>query len=177
MRKVLYVLGALEDQDLQWMLDAGHSRYLETGETIIEEGGDVHDVFLIVDGEVEVRMGDVVIAHLGAGELVGDMSLVEALPPSASVTASQESTVFAIAQPVMRAKLDSDTRFAARFYRAMCFVLSSRLRRADNELRGDSETETENAYEISPNALENAALAGARFDWFQKRVRGQAATR
>jgi CRP/FNR family cyclic AMP-dependent transcriptional regulator len=171
MRKALYVLGELGDRDLQWILDAGCARQVESGGAIISEDVPTDEVFIIVDGEFEVTMGASVVAQLGAGELVGDMSLVESLPPSATVTATQQSTVFALGVELIRSRLEHDSDFAARFYRSLCLVLSSRLRRTDNDLHGRQE-DSEAAYEISPAALEGAALAGARFDWFQQRVRG-----
>ena len=75
----------------------------------------------------------------------------------------------------MRAKLDTDTGFAARFYRALCVFLANRLSRSDTMIgagaRSVSEMLESDEDEITPEALENMALAGARFDWFLQRVR------
>ena len=37
MRKVLYILGELDDSDLQWILDAGSARAVTAGTEIIRE--------------------------------------------------------------------------------------------------------------------------------------------
>lgn len=181
MRKVLYILGELEDSDLQWLLDAGGLKKISTRTSIIKEGTRNENLFIVVDGEFSVSKNGLELARLGAGEVLGDMSLLDSRTPSATVTALQESTVFSIPQRSLQAKLARDAQFAARFYRALCIFLANRLTRTDAMIgatanaggrRGDSREELEaNADEISPDALGNVSLAGARFNWFLQEVR------
>jgi len=67
--------------------------------------------------------------------------------------------------------------FAARFYRALCVFLANRLSRSDvmigSGARSASEILDSDEDEITPEALDNMALAGARFDWFLQRVRSE----
>jgi len=179
MRKVLYILGELEDTDLQWLLDAGTARTVAAETVIIREGQAVDDLFIVVGGELSVRLTDVEIARLGSGEVVGEMSLLDSRPPSATVVAREDALVHAIPKRTLRSKLDQDSDFAARFYRALCVFLANRLSRTDTMVGGtagrvldDEESSAGDEAEISPDALQNMALAGARFDWFLQRVRG-----
>ena len=97
--------------------------------------------------------------------------------PAATVAAMADSTLFAIPQEALRSKLKTDTGFAARFYRALCIFLANRLSRTGLMVNATARTPAEMTEdqdeEISPDALETLALAGARFDWFLQRVPGQ----
>jgi len=168
MRKMLYILGELEDSDLQWLLDAGSPRPVTGGEQIIREGSHNDELFIVVDGDLAVTRAGQEIAHLGAGEVVGDMSLLDSRPPTATVEASQDSIVHAIPQARLRSKLRSDSEFAARFYRALCIFLANRLSQGGGPRTAADPGAEE---EISPDVLEAVALAGARFDWFLQRVK------
>jgi CRP-like cAMP-binding protein len=106
--------------------------------------------------------------------MVGEMSFIDARPPSATVTAAQDSAVLAIPRPQLVAKLDQDTAFAARFYRALATFLSDRLRGTVSRL-GYSEgqplqEDVEYADELDDNVLDNVHLAGARFERIVKRL-------
>jgi len=61
------------------------------GETILTEGEDGDSAFLIVDGSVEVSVGAgkqaKAVGTLNAGEVFGEMSLIEPGPRSATVKA------------------------------------------------------------------------------------------
>lgn len=177
MRKVLYILGELEDSDLQWMLDAGSPRQVAGGTEIIREGTALDSLFIVGDGELSVSKSGVEITRLGAGEVVGDMSLLDSRPPAATVATMADSTLFAIPQEALRSKLKTDTGFAARFYRALCIFLANRLSRTGLMVNATARTPAEmtedQEEEISPDALETLALAGARFDWFLQRVLGK----
>ena len=177
MRKVLYILGELEDTDLQWLLDAGKAHSVAAGSALIREGQEADHLFIIISGELSVQKGTLELARLGSGEVVGEMSMLDSRPPSATVIAREDALVFAVPHRNLRAKLTQDTGFGARFYRALCVFLANRLSRTDTLVgsvagRVTEEEEAEKAGEISNDALQNVALAGARFDWFLQRVRG-----
>jgi len=153
----------------------GSPRVVPADTEIIRDGVQMQSLFVVADGELSVRKGDHEIAQLGAGEIVGEMSLLDSRPPSATVVASQTSTLFVVSHASLRSKLATDPQFGARFYRALCVFLANRLSRTDAMIgaggRVPDEEETARADEISPEALENVVLAGARFDWFLQRVR------
>lgn len=172
MRKVLYILGELEDSDLQWLVDAGEQVTVPADQEIIREGGAQDRLFILLEGELSVTKGGHELARLGAGEVVGDMSLLDSRPPTATVRSLGEARVYSIPHGALRSKLALDTDFAARFYRALCVFLANRLSRADAMIGAGERVEAEQdaSDEISPEALEGVALAGARFDWFLQRV-------
>ncbi len=181
MRKVLFLFGQLNDDDVEWMLAAGAKRFLSAGVTLIEQGVPVDAVFILLEGRLGVwlkgrRGPEREIARLNAGEIVGEMSFVDARPPSATVRAVEDSTVFAVAKSVLNAKLAADQGFAARFYRALAIYLSTTVRERHRALGGSNtgevveEGEEDDIDELDANVLDGVYLAGERFDRMVKRV-------
>src|SRR4029077_368788 len=92
------------------------------------------------------------IARLNAGEIVGEMSFVDARPPSATRRGLEDSTVFAISKPVLTDKLSRDLGFAARFYRALAIYLSTTVRERHRMLGYGSGAELGEAPQDGPHA-------------------------
>jgi len=179
MRKVLYILGQLSDDDAEWMTAAGAPRQLAAGTTLIHEGLPVDALYIVLEGALAVTssaLGGQEIARLGVGEIIGEISFVDARPPSATVTAAQPSTVFVLDRARLHARLEEDAGFAARFYRAVAVFLADRLRNTVARLGyGAGQELDENAEyagELDFGVLDNVHLAGARFDRMLKRLVG-----
>ena len=66
---------------------AARERYVAPGEDLTTEGDTGREVFVIVSGVADVRRGGEVRARVGAGEVVGEMAVLEATNRSATVTA------------------------------------------------------------------------------------------
>lgn len=179
MRKVLFLFGQLNDDDVEWMLKAGRKRSLREGEVLIRQGVPVDEIYILLDGRLAVwlklrRGQEREIARLEAGEIVGEMSFVDARPPSATVKAQEDSTVFGIAKAVLSAKLAGDQGFAARFYRALAIYLSTTVRERHRALGYGSEEDLEemedDADELDGNVLDGVYLAGERFNRMVRRL-------
>src|SRR5215213_9249522 len=133
MRKVLFLFGQLNDNDVEWLLATGAKRFVPAGSVVIEQGVPLDALFILLEGRLAVwlksqRGPEREIARLNAGEIVGEMSFVDARPPSATVRALEDSTVFSIAKSALSAKLAADQGFAARFFRALAIFLSTTVR-------------------------------------------------
>ena len=132
MKKVLFILGQLNDTDVDWMTETGHKKAVPAGTALIRQGQPIDSLYIVLDGLLSVtdtRLGSRELAQLGAGEMVGEMSFVDAGPPGATVTALQDSVVLAIPRSQLWTKLEQDLGFAARFYRAIATFLSDRSSR------------------------------------------------
>jgi CRP/FNR family cyclic AMP-dependent transcriptional regulator len=178
MRKVLYLFGQLNDGDVEWMMATGRTRPVTRGDVLIQQGVPVDALFILLEGRLAVLLGrqEREIAKLNAGEMVGEMSFVDARPPSATVRALEDSTVFALSKSVLANKLDRDLGFAARFYRALAIYLSTTVRERHRMLGYGSGVELDgtedDADELDPNVLDTVALAGDRFDRMVKQLIG-----
>ena len=181
MRKVLFLFGQLNDDDVEWMLTTGGKRFVPAGGVLIQQGVPVDAVFILLEGTLGVwlksrRGPERELARLSAGEIVGEMSFVDARPPSATVKAVEDSTVFALSKAILNRKLAADSGFAARFYRALAIYLSTTVRERHRDLGtgvgggGGPEEEEDDVDELDANVLDGVYLAGERFDRMVKRV-------
>lgn len=179
MRKVLFLFGQLNDDDVEWMLKAGRKRTLREGEVLIRQGVPVDEVYILLEGGLAVwlklrRGQEREIARLQAGEIVGEMSFVDARPPSATVKALEASTVFGISKAVLGARLAADQGFAARFYRALAIYLSTTVRERHRALGYGSDEDLEemedDVDELDGNVLDGVYLAGERFNRMVRRL-------
>src|SRR4051794_5099895 len=163
------ILGELAEDDIDWLLLAGDARAMPAGAVLIEEGAPVGALFIVLDGLLSVagaaangRRAE----QRGSGDILGEMSFVDGRPPSATVTALEDSTVFAVPAHSLRTKLQLDAGFSARFHRAVAVFLADRL-------RGTSGAPGAPARLAAASALGgNVHLAQGRFDRLVSRLSG-----
>lgn len=176
MRKVMYLMGALEDADIEWLGTNGVALRLTQGQELVREGQTIDSLFVVLDGQFAVTAGARRVATLSAGDVVGEISFVDSRPPLAAVTALDTARVLAVRQDVMRGKLAADVRFAANFYRALATFLADRLRTTTARL-GYGRPEQDAAppattEELGEDLMETVSLGTQRFDNLLRRVRG-----
>ena len=70
-----------------------------------------------------VGRGQSKLADLSAGEMVGEISLIDSRPPTATVTATEPSVLLRVSQSAINARLRSDQAFASRLYKAIAVFL------------------------------------------------------
>ena len=106
------------------------------GDTVFTEGDEARDMYVVIDGEIEVlkrsrRGSNARVAMLGPGDWFGEMSILDVQPRSATVRALAPTRMLRI----NTADLDSLYRFDLRAYSLIVLnlarELSRRLRVAD----------------------------------------------
>ena len=78
-------LESLDDADLAKVVKAGRHLHLPADWSLIWEKTPADKAYLIVDGEVSVRKAGQEVARLGAGDVIGEMAIVNHKLRSASV--------------------------------------------------------------------------------------------
>lgn len=170
MRTVLLIFGELSDQDIDWFSATGKKQNKKTGDVLIQKDVPIDALYIVLTGEFSVWIDDQrEVSRAGSGEMLGEMSLIEARPPGATVKAATSSDVLAVPKKQLQDKLRMDAPFAARFYKALGMLLSFRLRRLTHAVHGREE-EADNAAELDGNILDTVFLAGARFDRMLKKL-------
>jgi len=169
MRKVLFIFGQLSDSDVDWLASQGQRSRLPRGTVLIREGVPVDALYIVLEGELAVVSDKTgrEIARLGAGEIVGEMSFIDARPPSATVRALTDVVVYKVEKQRLQSGLDENVGFAARFYRAVATFLSDRVRTATATQEG---IDADAADELDDAVLDNVDRAGARFNDLSRRL-------
>jgi len=107
------------------------SRRYKAGEVIIRENDVGETAYVIAQGQVEVSKGldgqNVDLAYLGAGEIFGEMSMIDEKPRSATVTAITETLVSEIGRDDFFNSFQTDPKVALQLLQ----VLFERLRESD----------------------------------------------
>lgn len=177
MKKVFFLLGELDDDDIDWMISVGRREEVTAGTVLIQEGQPIDTLHILLEGTLSVSVSALegkTIARLTSGAVVGEMSFADSRPPSATVQAVENSLVLSVPRSTLVEKLEKDERFACRFYRAIAIFLSTRLRGTVRYLgyaKGQLLNEDSGSEDLSPEMLENVKLATARFDWLLRRLK------
>ncbi|MEA5533190.1 cyclic nucleotide-binding domain-containing protein [Crocosphaera sp. XPORK-15E] len=178
MKKILFLFGALNDDDLDWIISTGHIERVSPGVNLIEEGELINDLYILLEGKVVVSVAVFdsyqEIAILESGEVFGEMSFVDSRLPSATVETLEDSLVLSIPRDHLATRLHQDIGFASRFYRAIALFLSSRLRMMLKERDYEREyltLETVEKQDFPPAFLENLPFAEVRYDWLLRRIK------
>lgn len=99
--KNVYVFEGLPREALKEMTREMVSRKYQPGEIVVREGTSNNFMFVLYSGRVEVIKGlgtesEKLIACLGEHEIFGEMSLLEALPRTASIRVSATAEIYSI---------------------------------------------------------------------------------
>ncbi len=166
MRKVLYILGQLKDSDAEWMASVGVQRHLGENTRLIQAGTHPGHLYFLLSGRLSIVDASAgVINELGSGEIVGEMSFVDATPPQVDVIAGEDSVVLEISRKTLEFKINKDADFGLRFYRAMSIFLADRVRTTVSRLgnRDDRALQKNRIDELDDEMLDNIGQAGERF--------------
>ncbi|MBF0186762.1 MAG: cyclic nucleotide-binding domain-containing protein [Magnetococcales bacterium] len=169
MRKVLYIFGLLNDEDVSWMARIGTTRTLAQGSDLIREGDHLDMVYIVLEGHMQVSVEGIgEVARLGSGEMLGEMSFVDGAPASATVSTLDDVKVLEMAKSDLEQRFVSDPGFAGRFYKALAVFLADRLRGTVKRMGYGEETDLDSDEiledELDENLLDTIAIAGDRFD-------------
>lgn len=122
-------LGALAPDDARALLAAGRVRRVRAGAHLFFEGEDASSVLFVLTGRVKVSIAspsgrEVVLDVLGPGDIVGELSAIDALPRSASAGALGDVELCAVALTAFHALVDERPTLA----RALLMAVTARLR-------------------------------------------------
>lgn len=151
MKPVLSKLGVLSDRDLNWINTNGTIKTINKGEEPICQGQSINELYILLAGKLNIciyssKQENISIQQevswSAIGEIIGEISFVDKLPPVATVRAVEEVTAIALTWQQLKSKIQQDEGFSARFYQTLSVLLSHRLRQTSSILI-QSQTVTE----------------------------------
>ena len=131
----LPLFAGLSEEDIS-LLEEGSSQFrLAEGEVLLREGTPSGSLYVILEGEFEIlkraENRDVLLAVRGPGEVIGEMSLLDQTPRSATVRAACASLILEIDQEAFRHLVAASPSAALSILR----TVTSRLRNTESMLR------------------------------------------
>ena len=133
--KEIELFSELNDKDLQEVATLAQIKNISTDTTIFHEGDDADAVFVVVEGRVKIVTTstdgkEFILSVLGAGQVFGEMGLLETAPRSASVITITEVELLVI----KRGDFDHLLTSSPGISRKLMAILSRRLRRANSKM-------------------------------------------
>ena len=131
----LGILVGLGQRSLDNLASFGHYHHVPAGTEIIREG-DLQDRFyVVISGELSVSAhcagNDIALSVAMPGECLGELSLLEPGPASASIRVKKDAVLWSMDIEELRAYILDDTGDAGILLMGMASCLSYRLRKAN----------------------------------------------
>ncbi len=131
-----FLQGARPDVVRRLVAGAAERRFLP-GDVIMEEGAPGREIYLVVEGAVEIVKGqgedEMLLGQRNVGELVGEMAFLEDRPRSATVRAVAPALLLEFTETKLREALADQPEL---LYRTVA-ALSARLRESDQRMIAD----------------------------------------
>jgi CRP/FNR family cyclic AMP-dependent transcriptional regulator len=131
------LFAGLDKKDLQLLAGACQERKYSAGSTLIKQGDTGVGLYVITGGTVHITKAadpdrsEIDLGTAGAGNVLGEMSLLDDLPRSATVTAVDDVTALLLPVWEFRTTLRNQPNIALR----LLTTLSRRLRKAESHSR------------------------------------------
>ena len=100
----------------------------EEGHVLCKDGDKSTSMFILLAGELAVKVGDEEIARVPPVDIVGEMGVVTNEPRCATIVVTQEATVMVIGKMQFDVLLKNDLDMAAKVYKNMLGSISRKLR-------------------------------------------------
>jgi CRP/FNR family cyclic AMP-dependent transcriptional regulator len=134
-------LHELEPKARDALIDRFRIEDVPAGRSLLDEGQSNSRLFAVLKGSVRVRLpkrairvSEVKLATLGAGDIFGEYSLFDGQPVSATVFAVEPTRVAWLEKAALDAFVNENRDAGRRFYESIMRLLVGRLRAKDAEL-------------------------------------------
>jgi len=140
------VFNGLSDDHLKMISENGKAASFEPNATIIKEGQTEHPLFIVIKGQVEVvlpkqdgkqdfaRATRIKLSRLAQGDCLGEYSLIDKQPASASVIAVEPCTLFEISRSDFEKIINSSDSLGKTVYKNILLITIKRARDSNREL-------------------------------------------
>jgi len=126
------LFSACSNKELERVARASDEISMTAGTLIMDQGQMGREAFVIVDGEVSVKRNSRKVATLGPGDVVGEMSLLDKGPRTATVVCDTNCTLLVIDQRRFLGVIDSIPAISHKLMAS----LAGRIRDLDRQYYG-----------------------------------------
>ncbi|MFI5386496.1 MAG: cyclic nucleotide-binding domain-containing protein [Fimbriimonadales bacterium] len=127
----------LSDEDVWKIAVLAETKMFKGGDTIVRQFDKNSDLIIVLDGSAQISsFNDELISEIGPGSIIGEISLVDEQPRSATIRSIQYTEVAVVPAAKLRTLMKNDTGIAAAVYRNIATTLCTRLRHATIHLDG-----------------------------------------
>lgn len=126
------LFSSCSNKDLEKIAKAGDEVVLEAGSTIVDQGQTGREAFVLLKGAATVRRNGKKVATLGPGAVIGELSLLDHGPRTATVVADTECTMLVISQRQFLGVIDAIPALAHK----LLGTLAGRIRELDRQYYG-----------------------------------------
>jgi CRP/FNR family transcriptional regulator, cyclic AMP receptor protein len=128
------IFAGLAEEEITYIASLMHCYRVGANTVLIQEGEPGGCMLLLVEGEVEIRKHDShgqyrLLTRLGAGEILGEMSLIDGENFSASVITLVPCTIGVLARSALEYLMRTRPEVGTKLLMQFALVMSGRLRR------------------------------------------------
>ncbi|MDQ0394074.1 Crp/Fnr family transcriptional regulator [Labrys monachus] len=128
------IVGDLDKAQVAQLLRTAEWRTLLPETVLTAESQPVKDLTFVCEGQTAVRVKGQLVAHVGAGAFVGDVSFATGGPATATVTAEETVRVLAFDQAELKVLCRRDEQIASALYRRIGGGLADKMRATTRRL-------------------------------------------
>jgi signal-transduction protein with cAMP-binding, CBS, and nucleotidyltransferase domain len=121
----------LTDKERAALISAATLRLCKEGELIIEQGKPLDRMFVILEGQAEVRVNGELVATIPAQSLVGEIEFFDALPAIAEVIIIKETRLIELNNAALTGLMKKQPRLGYVLMSEIAKIESQRLRVRD----------------------------------------------
>jgi CRP-like cAMP-binding protein len=107
------VLEGLTNDEVLGVLMKSNIINCKAGDHVIKKGGTAHNMFVLLEGHVEVYEGDSMVAVFGPGDIFGAMAFLLECERVTDIWAATDCRILSLSESTIRASIDSDAQGAA----------------------------------------------------------------
>lgn len=202
-KSIFSIFGSLQDSDMCWMLGAGTVQQLNQDEVCIQPGKSLEALYITLKGSLSISLSDrqhqplalafgvraqpsdrkpieQEVAQILPGEFVGISQFLDFQQNFYTIRANQNALVLSIPLAALQQKMQQDTGFTTRLYRAFASLMSDRIDQIFNAIHyrevcyecGDSlQVDARYGDEMGMEELQQISLARARFNWLLRQLK------
>jgi len=128
------LFGGLLEEQIESIIPLMKQENYDPETLIITEGKANDKIYFIIEGQVAVIKGDIVLSRFGEGEAFGEMEVLDVMPAIASIKSLSPVTVMSISNRALREIYKKDVKIFSLMLMNLARDLSRRLRKMDEKL-------------------------------------------